>query len=198
MNDWKIHRREGRCSACAQEFQEGQPFYSLLFFAGDALAREDRCEACFQAPAEGGDVLYWRTHHQVDRRARFAVDFEAIEELFLALEGRTEGRLCELRYLMALLLLRKKRLKLVGVRRHPTGESMCLRRPRRVEEFEVAVFELDAERAQALKAELARVFEGAGVEGLLAPGPETLAPGAVEAHAGGSPVAEATAPDPTR
>jgi hypothetical protein len=55
----------------------------------------------------------------------------------------------------------------VGVRRHDAGETMCLRRPRRAEEFEVLVHELDAERAQALKTELARIFEGAGVEALL-------------------------------
>ncbi len=190
MNDWRIHRREARCTRCERPFQESEPFFSLLFLEGDRLRREDRCPACFEEPRAEGDLVFWRTRHQVDGRARFAVDFEAIEELFLSLEGRSEERLRELRYLLSLLLLRKKRLKLVGVRRNAGGETLCVRRPRRAEEFEVQVFELDSERAQVLKAELARVFEGAGVEALVAP-PVPAGP-----DAGGTPVAEAAAGEP--
>src|SRR5262245_51375742 len=185
MNDWRIHRREAACARCARAFEEGETFFSLLAFEADRLLREDRCGTCFEKPADGADVLFWRTRHRSDRRARFAVDFEAIEELFLGLEGRREERLQELRYLLALLLLRKKRLKLVGVRRHAASETLCLRRPRRQEEFEVQVFELDSERALVLKAELARVFEGAGVEALVAP------PAHPTPDAGGIPVGDA-------
>lgn len=193
MNDWRIGRREPRCERCERTFAEGEALFSLLSFDADRLRREDRCPGCFEEPPAGearAGLLYWRTRHAVDRRARFAVDFEAIEELFLGLEGRREERLAELRYLLSLILIRKKRLKLVGVRRNATGETLCVRRPRRAEEFEVQVFELDSERAEALKAELARVFEGAGIEAL-------AAPAAVPApEAGGTPVADANALDP--
>lgn len=192
MADWLIHRREPRCARCATAFEEGTAFFSLLFLDGDRLRREDRCQGCFEEPRSGPDLLFWRTRHVSDRRARFAVDFEAIEELFLSLEGRSEGRLPELRYLLSLLLLRKKRLKLAGVRRGPEGETLCVRRPRRQEEFLVPVFELDSERAVSLKAELARVFEGAGIEALAAP----AAPDA--AGAGGTPVAEVGSPEVAR
>lgn len=195
MSDWRIHRREARCTRCERAFQEGESFFSLLFFDADRLRREDLCPPCFEAPrAEGPlppDALFWRARHLTDKKARFAVDFEAIEELFLSLAGRPEGRLQELRYLLSLLLLRKKRLKLVGVRRSATGETLCVRRPRRQEEFEVQVFELDSARAVTLKAELARVFEGAGAESLLAP---SAAPASV---AGGTPVAEAGSGEPS-
>ena len=172
MNDWRIHRREVLCGQCQRPFEEGEALYSLLYLADEPLRREERCGKCFVDPgqaAEGLSVLYWRTKHATDRARRLAVDFDAIEELFVALESRKEPRSMELRYLLALLLLRKKRLKLVGVRRGEAGETMCLRRPRRTEEFEVAVFELDGERARALKADLARIFEGSGVEALTSP-----------------------------
>lgn len=169
MSEWRIHRREVLCGQCRKPFEEGEALYSLLHLDPDALRREERCGACFTAPEAGADVLFWRTRHATDKKQRLAVDFDAIEELFLALESRKEPRSMELRYLLALLLLRKKRLKLVGVRRGEGGETMCVRRPRRTEEFEVGVFELDGERARALKADLARIFEGSGVEALSSP-----------------------------
>jgi hypothetical protein len=189
MSDWRIHRREERCARCEHPFEEGEPIFSLLFIDADRLRREDHCPRCFQGPdsvaASAGQLIFWRTRHAHDKKARFAVDFEAIEELFLSLEGRREGRLQELRYLLSLLLLRKKRLKLVGVRRNPDGETLCVRRPRRAEEHEVQVFELDTERALALKAELAKVFEGAGVESL------STTPAPTSADSRGTTVAEA-------
>jgi hypothetical protein len=189
MNEWRIHRREPSCARCERAFAEGDRIFSMLYLEGERLRREDHCEACFEEPAEPeGELLFWRTRHSLDRRARFAVDFEAIEELFLALEGVREPARRELRYLLALLLLRKKRLKLVGVRRQPSGETLCVRRPRRQEEFEVLVFELDSARVSSLQAELARVFEGVGIEALSAPLPEPPA-------AARAPVAEAPARD---
>lgn len=197
MNEWKIHRRESGCSSCGKAFEESEALFSLLHLGEDALRREDQCAACFQDPGEQEpgtprDLLFWRTHHQNDPRARFAVDFEALSELFLALESRTEERLLELRYVVALLLLRKKRLKLVGVRRRADGEILNVRRPRHQEEFEVRVYDLDGERAQAIKADLARVFEGAGLDAL-ASEPEPEPEGEPEGGEGASePVASAT------
>ena len=186
MNDWRIHRREERCSRCERPFQEDELIFSLLAVEPDRLRREDACTTCFGATEEprAENLLFWRTRHTLDRRKRFAVDFEAIEELFLALEGRREGRQPELRYLLSLLLLRKKRLKLVGVRRNAAGETLCLRRPRRQEEFEVQVFELDS----ALKDELAKVFEGAEIANLGKADEVALS-------AGGTGVAQAGNPD---
>jgi hypothetical protein len=168
MSEWKIHRRESGCGACAKVFEEGEALFSVLHLSEEALRREDLCTGCFQDPGEAAPAgsLFWRTHHRTDPRARFAVDFEALSELFLALDARREERLLELRYVVALLLLRKKRLKLVGVRRRPDGEVLNVRRPRHQEEFEVRVYDLDGERAQAIQADLARVFEGAGLETL--------------------------------
>lgn len=165
MADWKIHRRGDACVACERPFEEGEEHFSILRLGPDSLGREDRCAACFEAAEGPDDVIFWRTQHRVRRRG-LAVDFDSIERLFLALEGRSEERLSELRYLLSLLLMRKKRLKLVRVRRTPASELMVMRRPRRTEELEVRVFDLSPERTSVLRTELERIFEGAGAEDL--------------------------------
>jgi hypothetical protein len=126
------------------------------------------------------------------------VDFEAVEALFAALDGRAEPRLVELRYLLALLLLRKRRLKLTGLGQEAGREVLVVRRPRRDERILVATAELSPERAAELRAELARVFDGVPLDDLLA-APLADAPAAPEADPGagqGAAVGTQGSPDP--
>ena len=168
MVDWKIRRKEDACARCGRAFEDGEALFSVLQITPESLGREDRCPACHEAAEDPADTIFWRTTRREARRG-LAVDFDSIERLFLALEPRTEERLQELRYLLSLLLLRKKRLKLVRVRRTAAAELMVMRRPRRTEEQEVRVFDLTSERTAVLRSELERIFEGAGAEDLALP-----------------------------
>lgn len=172
MGEWRIRRRDERCASCGRGFEEGERHYSLLLLGEEGLGREDRCPPCFEGWQQRPDELvFWRTRRPpaAETGRALAVDFDAIEQLFFALEGRRGERLEELRYLLSLLLLRKKRLKLARVRRTGAAELLVLRRPRRQEAHEVRVFDLQPERLGALRAELERIFEGAGAEDLAVP-----------------------------
>lgn len=173
MSDWRIQRKEACCATCERSFETGEVHFSILELGADAVRRADACGACFgrRVPTEG--EIFWRTRRRDERRG-LVVDFEAVEGLFLALEGREEERLCELRYLLCLLLMRKRRVKLVRVARGPEGEVMIVGRPRRQEELRVQVFDLSPERATALRADLEGLFEGAGLEAASAEGPDRV------------------------
>lgn len=184
MADWKTPKKEAGCGGCARPFEDGEAHFSILLLGPESLSREDRCRACF----EGGDSLhedlvFWRTRRRIAAKRGLAVDFDSVERLFLALEGREEERLAELRFLLSLLLMRKKRLKLVRLKRleGEGGEWMVLRRPRREESLLVRVFDLAPERAQALRDELERIFEGAGSEDLMELPSKDADPGQVSA-----------------
>ncbi len=168
MADWKLSRKEDACTRCERSFEADEPHYSVLRVTEEQLSREDNCPACFQARREEGgeDLIFWRGRFRVGKKA-LAVDFEAIEGLFLALEGRKEKELRELRYLLCLLLMRKKKVKLVRTAKKKDGEAMVMRRPRRTEELLVYVFEFTSERAEELRGKLRAIFEGADVEELL-------------------------------
>lgn len=173
MSDWKIRRVEASCTACERTFEEGEAHFSILLVGADGLARQDQCAVCFEARDAGGpeELVWWRTRRRLEEKKALIVDFDAVEALFLALEGREEGRLRELRFLLCLLLMRKRRVKLARVVRRDGDEVMLVRRPRRQEELSVSVFDLTPERAEELRAELERIFEGAGAEDLLAAPP---------------------------
>jgi hypothetical protein len=168
MSVWSFRRRKGECTACERAFSDGEPYHSLLLVEGEELARRDLCKSCWKASegAADGVLFWWRTRHEEGRRKGLALNLEAIEGLFLGLEGRAEQRLRELRYVLCLLLLRKRRLKIERIERSGEGEAMVVRRPRRKEGLRVFVFDFDAERMAQLRDELQRVFDSD--EGLMA------------------------------
>jgi hypothetical protein len=179
MADWRIERKRELCGGCERPFEEGGVVFSILTLGPEGLGRADRCQPCFrdrEIPAEGGpseELAFWRTRWNAAKRKGLVVDFEAVEALFLATDGRDEPRLLELRFLLCLLLLRKRRLKLVRVRRSQDSEDMILRRPRRQEELRCVVVDLDAERIAERRKDLSGILEGAALDEVLAaPAPE--------------------------
>jgi hypothetical protein len=182
MNDWKYTRHNGLCSACTRAFAEQEQHYSLLRAGAEGLLREDRCTACFATLGDdferSGGLAYWRTRHQPGAGLR--LDLDSLEALFLTLIGRdpevqaqpdatAADRLGELCYLLGLLLLRKRRLKLkrIAPASGAAREKLVVNRPRRPQEYEVAVYDLTPERQAQLRDELKRIFEGAELAQLL-------------------------------
>jgi hypothetical protein len=162
MSEWKFRRRQGVCSACEAQFADGDRHVSSLVIVGEEVRREDHCPGCFAARAGTLDLFFWHTRHRVGKRA-LQLDLATLEQLFVQLEGRVEPRVRELRYVLCLLLLRKRRLKLDRVLRgsETEGEAMLMHRPRRKESFRVFVFDFQPERLEALKSDLLRLLEGA-------------------------------------
>ena len=166
MSEWKIRRRQPACAACEREFEDGEQHASLLSIVDAELARADLCAACWRGRGEsdGLDLFWWFTRHRAGRRRTLALDRATIERLILEHEGRDGEQLAELRFVLCLLLMRKKRLRLERVQRARTGEALVVRRPRRREELVVRVFDFTPERLDELRAKLQEVLEGAGEE----------------------------------
>lgn len=181
MSEWRIRRRQAACGACERAFEEGERHASLLSIQEGELARHDLCGACWRERGESGadELFWWFTRHRGARRRTLALDIGSIERLFLELEGRQEEKLRELRFLLCLLLMRKKRLRLERVQRARSGEALVVRRPRRREDLVVQVYDFTPERLDELRAQLQEILEGAG---------EAAEPAAEEApQAGGAP-----------
>lgn len=171
-SDWTFRRRHGSCAACGRDFAAGEALFSLLRFNGAELERGDLCSACFERRDENEAVFYWRTVHR-ERTGGLRIDFELV---LAALHGLREDERPERRdfcFLLALLLVRHRKLRLAGVQRRNHREFLLLRRPRGRMPFEVEVRELDEERRGRLSEVLAGLLDPArdgGVEALLGEG----------------------------
>jgi hypothetical protein len=187
--EWKFQRRQARCSACESGFADGERHVSMLTIGGEEISRRDMCVGCWEKRGPAGDLFFWFTRQRVDRR-RLQLDLATLERLFLQLEGRAEPKVRELRYILCLLLMRKRRLKLVRVSRDAEGESLIVRRPRRTEACTVWVFDFTPERVDELRRELIQIFEGS--ERVPLAGADLTGSG-TQAEAGAEPEAERAA-----
>lgn len=163
MSDWKIRRRHGECSRCQSVFEDGTRHASILRIDDEELlVREDLCPECWEGEDAAEMLFWWFTRHQEDKRKTLRLDLESLERLFMELEGREQEKIRELRYLVCLLLMRKRKLKLIRVERKKQGEKLILRRPRRTEELSVWVVDFTPERMEEMRASLQEALEGAG------------------------------------
>lgn len=192
MTDWSFRRRQGWCQACEKRFEEGERHASSLAVVGEALAREDMCSGCWLGRAGREELFHWFTRHREGKRG-LQLDLGTLEALFVRLEGRVEPRVREMRYLLALLLLRKRRIKVDRILREGDGESMLVHRPRRKESLRVFVFDFTAERMQELRADLVLLLEGAEPTQRDDSGDDSSDPGARESRSqsGGGAVLDA-------
>lgn len=171
MAEWKFRRRQDGCDLCQRAFDEGQRYVSALRVEDESIARQDVCIGCWrdrdearrasESGADAAELFFWFTRHRAEKRRTLQLDLGSLEALFLKLEDRTETAARELRFVLCLLLMRKRRLKLERVVRDEDGEAMLVRRPRRKETSRVYVFDFTPERLAELKGELQEVFEGA-------------------------------------
>ncbi len=182
MAQWKIRRRAGTCSACERPFEEGERLVSTLRVSQEGLERAECCvgwwegrsegsadencaQACRQRAEQGSaatadDLFWWYSRHSANRRRTLQLDLESLERLFLELEGRREQPVRELRYVLCLLLMRKRRLKVVKIERDAEGETFVVRRPRHEQHYHVHVFDFTSERLDEVRVQLQSIFDG--------------------------------------
>ena len=149
-------------------FEDGERHVSLLQVQDGALERVDLSmdawrEQRAKIDAKDADepLFYWVTRHEVERKKTVQLDMESLDRLFVQLEGRGEREVRELRYVLCLLLMRKRRVKVERVVRKDGEESFLVKRPREDTRYTVYVYDFEPEQLEHLRAQLQAVFDGA-------------------------------------
>ncbi len=113
--EWKIARRGRACSLCARAFRSEEEHYSGIVEVEARFERRDCCLPCWdRKPAF---FSYWRTRTP-KREERRLEDLNAMTEFFKKLleKPSDDPARQKVAYLTALLLARKRRIKILGSR----------------------------------------------------------------------------------
>ena len=124
--EYNISKTAGQCGACQKALLPGEEFIAAVREVGEELAREDFCPPCWQAKCPTGDAPdllgVWRTHvPQAQEKKKLFIDDELLRSFFERLEGAEEDAKVCFRYVLALILMRKRVLVYDRMQRRDDG-----------------------------------------------------------------------------
>ncbi|MBC8371191.1 MAG: hypothetical protein H8E25_14420 [Planctomycetes bacterium] len=157
-NDWQYTKRDQQCSDCAHTYAEGEDVFSMLRMIDGDLQRADLCRACFDSRDQTSDVVYWRTS-QHEKRQALRLDFDLLLSLLEKLLDDQRDDRKDLCYLLSLLLVRHRKLRLERVQMSGEQEKMVLRKTRTKKTFVVESREMTDERRTQLSQQLTELVD---------------------------------------
>ncbi|MCE9636945.1 MAG: hypothetical protein K8T90_14670 [Planctomycetes bacterium] len=140
---------------------------SAIYADGESFARRDFCDACFQsADRRGVPFSWWSAVVPEPEKKKAVFDLGVAKEFLQRLLREDDRARDSLRYLLTLMLMRKRGVVLVGQNQSApdangvSSEVMVIRVPPDDETvFEVRVAELDEAETERLRDELGKLFQ---------------------------------------
>ena len=119
MSDWKFARKGSACAACETLFEEGATFVSAIYEnppdAEAAFDRIDTCPDCFEKE-EREPFSRWVTTHPKKEADQPILDMRMARDFLLRLAREDNPERHTLMFILALLLMRKRKVKLIEQR----------------------------------------------------------------------------------
>lgn len=163
MSDWKLRGSTGACHACEMVFSPQAQFYSALYFVPPEVERRDFCPPCWEAMPPEQTVAYWvlrAPEDEPDVTDVGPLDMNRIKRM-IRVDPATSTAPEGLAGLLALMMVRRKLAKLVGV----AGETMQVKFRDEDEAFEVAAPHLHGENLDRAQTALWDLLDQAGSAG---------------------------------
>jgi hypothetical protein len=127
MVEYQIQPNTRRCSLTGRELVPGERYYSVLLEDAGKFIRKDFCAEAWQGPPAGA-FSFWAGKVPTPSAKRHPpIDDELLLDCFRRLEGQTETSRLRFRYVVGLLLMRRRRLKLEEAVKEGEHEVLCLR-----------------------------------------------------------------------
>jgi hypothetical protein len=161
--DWEIGSTSLACAGCNNPFAEEQEIFSALYDERPIFARRDYCAECWPRQDRQPVFSYWQT--RIPKRnapVRRFVDDDVVLDFFKRLEGSPEPAKIGFRYVLGLLLMRKKALKLKEFRRSEAGAALILHDRLRDCDYEVADPNLSEEQIRQMTGEINQILNVKG------------------------------------
>jgi hypothetical protein len=158
MTDYQIQANTRRCAVTGRELQPGEKFYTVLLDEGNRFTRRDYSGEAWQGPP-AGTFSFWSGRvpaREESRRPR--IDDDLLVDCFQRLEGQTDPGRVNFRYVVALLLMRRKRFKFDEARTENGQEVLCLRCVRTGARYQVVNPRLTEEEMAAVQEEVFKVL----------------------------------------
>ncbi|MBM4053116.1 MAG: hypothetical protein FJ264_00285 [Planctomycetes bacterium] len=158
--EWKISKGNTECSACEKKFEEEEEYYSALFDENESFSRKDFCAVCWKKDALAHLFSFWKTRVlRQDKPVQRLVNISVILDIFCRLEGSEETHKKNLRYVLALYLMRKKIFKFKDLQKQEGAECIVVQYPKENKEYFVFNPNINEAEIESLTSEMSQLLE---------------------------------------
>lgn len=127
---WDVETATGRCAVTGHVFEEGEEFYTVLFEEGDSFKRRDVSIEGWDGPPEGA-FCFFKTRVPVKEKPRqLLVNAQLLFNFFERLAEETDPARIHFRFVLALILMRKRLLRYDGMSNEEGNEVWDMTAPR--------------------------------------------------------------------
>ena len=162
--EWTIQARAHECSATARPFADGEYFYALLFDEPAGYRREDVSEEAFKSRTADAPqpFSFWRMKYTPPPPpAPEPLGKQTAEELLRRYMADPAPEHANVRFLLAVMLERKRILKEIETRRSEDGKvTRIYEHPKSGEVFVIPDPELRLDQLEAVQAQMAPLLAG--------------------------------------
>ncbi len=112
MQQWETAKPTGTCSVSGRQLEEGEEYYAVFFEEGDSFRRVDySLESWDGQPANAFCFFKTRVPIQEEKKKKLFVDDGMLINFFERLASETEPVRLQFRFVLALILMRKRILR---------------------------------------------------------------------------------------
>src|SRR5437868_4050684 len=158
MMDYQIQATSRRCALTGRELRPGEKFFSVLLDEGGKFLRQDYSSEAWQGPPRGSFSFWAGRIPASDEQQPSPVDEELLMDCLQRLEGESEPARVNFRYVVALLLMRRKRLRFEEPRKEGEQEFLFMRCVRTRNTYRVLNPRLSEEEMAAVQEEVFKVL----------------------------------------
>lgn len=159
MSEWEIDKPLGQCYGTGRKIEYGEEYFGALAVTEQGLQRRDFC-ADYWLSQKPEVFCYWKTKmpHPGQKKARF-VDDDMLMAFFERLAAENEQEKINFRFVLALILMRKRRLKYDSSQTSDNKEIWRLRVTGDKEVVEVINPHLDEAQIEQLSSQMSRILQ---------------------------------------
>jgi hypothetical protein len=147
-----------QCAGCSQPIAPGAEYVATIVATPEGFVRQDRCHAC--ALVQNQNVFsFWRGRKPAQKAGALPrLDFDSLLELLRRLDGRDDASSQRLRWIVTILLLRRRLVQITS-RSVVDGVETLEVKPRHDDRtFQVRDPKLSAEDFESLHEDLSKIF----------------------------------------
>lgn len=160
MSEYEISRSSGRCATCDRVLEVGDTFYTVVLPNGEGFLRQDIGAECWQGPPQGA-LCHFRTRvPEREKKRKVLVDDAVLVEFFRRLSESDEAGKERFRFVLSLILLRKRILKYEQTTREAGREYWHMRLMSDKSQHRIVNPGLAESQIEGLTVELGAILEG--------------------------------------